>query len=222
MRNYPGIPYMLTLSIPTSDGNVKSIETELCKQGFLDNKYVDGWFDLYTERSVKNFQSANGMSPTGIVDKATWDKIFIAENVDTIIDVSPENNGVLNQQKPGSTTNSSTSSSTSSTNQSSSSTTETNNYTNATDEESPESDAKYDGSEKHTPHFNEYNSEQLRKTGFDIKISFGANSSMNKTIKKVYMRSSSIEVDASGNPIYQTFDFIAQDLLEPENKFTEK
>lgn len=77
----------------------------------------------------------------------------------------------------------------------------------------------YDGTSKHTPYFNQFNSKQLRKTNLEMKINFGANNALSKTIKHIYLRSSSVEVDASGNPIYESYEFIAQDVIEAENVF---
>lgn len=36
----------------------------------------DGWYGPVTEASVIAFQSTNGLSPTGVVDQATWDRLF--------------------------------------------------------------------------------------------------------------------------------------------------
>ena len=36
----------------------------------------DGWFGPVTEANVIAFQSANALKPTGMVDKATWDRLF--------------------------------------------------------------------------------------------------------------------------------------------------
>lgn len=37
---------------------------------------VDGIFDRATENAVSEFQRTNGLSVTGVADKATWDAIF--------------------------------------------------------------------------------------------------------------------------------------------------
>ena len=36
----------------------------------------DGWFGPVTEATVIAFQSANALKPTGLVDRATWDRLF--------------------------------------------------------------------------------------------------------------------------------------------------
>jgi hypothetical protein len=54
-----------------------------------------------------------------------------------------------------------------------------------------------------------------RRNYKDIKIVFG-NNTVVKTIKNVFMRSVSVEVDTSGNPISETYEFIAQDIVESD------
>lgn len=54
-----------------------------------------------------------------------------------------------------------------------------------------------------------------RKNHKDIKIVFG-NKSVVKTIKNVFMRSVTVEVDTSGNPIYEVYEFIARDIKESD------
>jgi hypothetical protein len=54
----------------------------------------------------------------------------------------------------------------------------------------------------------------MRKTDFDITIRYGANEQLEKTIKRVKLRSVSQEIDASGNPVFDVFEFIAQDLID--------
>ena len=75
------------------------------------------------------------------------------------------------------------------------------------------------------PHYDSFfdvdNAKEYRKNHMDIKIVFG-NNSISKTIKNVFMRSSSVEVDTSGNPIYEVYEFIARDIVEsdePRDKF---
>ena len=48
-----------------------------------------------------------------------------------------------------------------------------------------------------------------------IKIVFG-NKSITKTIKDVFMRSVSVEVDTSGNPVSEVYEFIARDVKESD------
>lgn len=70
-----------------------------------------------------------------------------------------------------------------------------------------------------SPHYNSYfkddNYKMHRKNHKDIKISFG-NNSIVKTIKDVFMRSVTVEVDTSGNPISEVYEFIARDVKESD------
>lgn len=79
-----------------------------------------------------------------------------------------------------------------------------------------------DGVDKTTsksPHFNPFfDTDKFklhRQNHKDIKIVLG-NSSVIKTIKDVFMRSVSVEVDTSGNPISETYEFIARDIKESD------
>ena len=204
MRNYPGIEYKLDLNSPMSDGNINAIESELNKQGFLDNKYVDGWFDLSTEKAVKNYQVANGISPTGIIGKAEWDLIFTetTPGTDDKPDIKVDGNTNGQITNPDGTPVAIGDS----------------NFVSK-DEPDKIPEQKYDGSSKHTPYFNQYNTKQLRKTDLEMKIDFGANHPLSKIIKHMYLRSAGIEVDASGNPMYEIFEFVAQDVVETGNEF---
>jgi hypothetical protein len=70
-----------------------------------------------------------------------------------------------------------------------------------------------------SPHYNSFfsssNMKTHRRNYKDIKIVFG-NNTVVKTIKNVFMRSVSVEVDTSGNPISETYEFIAQDIVESD------
>ncbi len=70
-----------------------------------------------------------------------------------------------------------------------------------------------------SPHYNAFfdknNVKTHRRNGKDIKIVFG-NDSVTKTLKNVFMRSVSVEVDTSGNPISEVYEFIAQDVKESD------
>lgn len=70
-----------------------------------------------------------------------------------------------------------------------------------------------------SPHYNAFfdkdNVKTHRRNGKDIKIVFG-NNSVTKTLKNVFMRSVSVEVDTSGNPISEVYEFIAQDIKESD------
>lgn len=70
-----------------------------------------------------------------------------------------------------------------------------------------------------SPHFNPFfDTDKFklhRQNHKDIKIVLGS-SSVTKTIKDVFMRSVSVEVDTSGNPISETYEFIARDIKESD------
>lgn len=74
---------------------------------------------------------------------------------------------------------------------------------------SSNSDPRYDS------FFSKDNTKEVRKNNNDINIVLG-NNNVVKTIHNVYMRSVSTEVDTSGNPISETYEFIAQDLTESD------
>ena len=44
--------------------------------GIIPLVNTDGIYGADTREAVRSLQSQNGLSPTGEVDKATWDKIF--------------------------------------------------------------------------------------------------------------------------------------------------
>lgn len=70
-----------------------------------------------------------------------------------------------------------------------------------------------------SPHYNSFfdneNYKVHRRNHKDIKIVFG-NKSITKTIKDVFMRSVSVEVDTSGNPISEVYEFVARDIKESD------
>lgn len=75
------------------------------------------------------------------------------------------------------------------------------------------------GSLSESPHYNSFFDDDRfkmhRRNHKDIVIQFG-NKSITKTIKDVFMRSVSVEVDTSGNPISETYEFIARDIKESD------
>lgn len=85
--------------------------------------------------------------------------------------------------------------------------------------EEDESYAENPSEEDYNSHYDSFFSENNVKTsrinGQDIVISFGDNSVV-KTIKGVYVRSLGVEIDTSGNPISETYEFIAKDLVESD------
>lgn len=67
----------------------------------------------------------------------------------------------------------------------------------------------------YTSFFDTENYKAHRRNHKDIVIQFG-NESVTKTIKDVFMRSVSVEVDTSGNPIFEVYEFIARDIKESD------
>lgn len=86
-----------------------------------------------------------------------------------------------------------------------------------TDDSSTDSDTY--GSLSESPHYGQFFDDDRykmhRRNHKDIVIQFG-NKSITKTIKDVFMRSVSVEVDTSGNPISETYEFIARDVKESD------
>ena len=73
--------------------------------------------------------------------------------------------------------------------------------------------------ESDSPHYESFFAKDrykmFRRNHKDIKIIFGKGS-ITKTIKDVFMRSVSVEVDTSGNPISEMYEFIARDIKESD------
>ena len=67
---------------------VKAIQEQLAKLGYFDIE-ISGTFGEYTEQAVKNFQLANGLLVTGIVDEETYNALF-AQTVETNPYTEPE------------------------------------------------------------------------------------------------------------------------------------
>ena len=86
-------------------------------------------------------------------------------------------------------------------------------------EDDTEQNETEDAEISESPHYNSFfdaaNMKTHRRNYKDIKIVFG-NNTIVKTIKNVFMRSVSVEVDTSGNPISETYEFIAQDIVESD------
>lgn len=74
-------------------------------------------------------------------------------------------------------------------------------------------------SNKNEAFFNNKKSEMFKRRNFDISIKYGvANSDIIKIIKNIIPRNITQEVNASGEPIFEVVEFIAQDVLEEVNK----
>lgn len=75
------------------------------------------------------------------------------------------------------------------------------------------------GEESESPHYDSFFDEDRykvhRQNRKDIKIVFGQGS-IKKTIVDVFMRSVSVEIDTSGNPISEIYEFIARDVKESD------
>lgn len=69
------------------------------------------------------------------------------------------------------------------------------------------------------PHYDSFfrqeSDKTVRKSHKDIIIKFG-DGQIEKRLIDVYMRSIGVEIDTSGNPISETYEFIARDLKEKE------
>ena len=76
-----------------------------------------------------------------------------------------------------------------------------------------------ENTKKDSPHFSSFFGEDKYKTHRrnrqNIEIVFGKGS-IKKTIVDVFIRSVSIEVDTSGNPISEVYEFIARDIKESD------
>lgn len=91
-------------------------------------------------------------------------------------------------------------------------------------EESPdENDEGHNESD--SPHYNSFfdddKSKTHRRNRKDIVIQFG-NKTITKTIKDVYMRNVTVEVDTSGNPIFEIYEFIGRDIKESDESSDDK
>jgi peptidoglycan hydrolase-like protein with peptidoglycan-binding domain len=80
-------------------------------------------------------------------------------------------------------------------------------------------DLNVDSAENQDPHydsfFTEKNTKTTRKNKQNIVIEIG-NAAVVKTIHNVFIRSVSVEVDTSGNPISEVYEFVAQDVTESD------
>lgn len=54
----------------------------------------------------------------------------------------------------------------------------------------------------------------MRKSNIPIRIEYGPNRSQKKTILNVFFRSLGQQLDGSGNPVYDTIEFIGRDIEE--------
>ena len=73
------------------------------------------------------------------------------------------------------------------------------------------------GSNNKESFFNPSRKQSLRKNGSNIVITLGDNHRV-KMIENVVFRSKAVVINASGEPIAETYDFIAKDLIESEEE----
>lgn len=88
------------------------------------------------------------------------------------------------------------------------------------DDDSEEEDQNYwdetlVGNPHYDPYFINNSSKDARRNHKDIIIAFGDGSNR-KIIKDVFMRSESVQVDTSGNPISEVYTFVARDVKESD------
>jgi peptidoglycan hydrolase-like protein with peptidoglycan-binding domain len=78
-----GKPFAMILNSarPSSDSAVALAYELEAKYGFLRPIEVTGGFDEVTEEAVKHFQEQNALSPSGILDRLTWNEIADQYNV---------------------------------------------------------------------------------------------------------------------------------------------
>lgn len=63
------VPFYRSLQLESKGGDVKQLEEFLVSKGYLYS--ADETFDGYTEIAVKNWQKANGETPTGVIEEGT-------------------------------------------------------------------------------------------------------------------------------------------------------
>jgi peptidoglycan hydrolase-like protein with peptidoglycan-binding domain len=59
---------------------LSSLYDEILNEGIKSPPYPSGIFDDKTENAVKSFQRTNGLSPSGRVDKQTWNTLSLVYN----------------------------------------------------------------------------------------------------------------------------------------------
>ena len=74
----PAFVRPLRLTTPRMNGaDIKQLQLRLMAVSRVDpGQGGDGWFGPVTEANVIVFQLANGLNPTGVVDRATWNALF--------------------------------------------------------------------------------------------------------------------------------------------------
>jgi peptidoglycan hydrolase-like protein with peptidoglycan-binding domain len=147
-------------------------QVELSKLNLLNSKYINGYFNLETEKAIKEFQNKNNILSDGILDDKTYKKL-----VQKNIAKTNTNSGVYNR----------------------------NLYTEKTviNDDSVRNEDAF---------FNDTKNSQLRKGTVDIKIKYAQTGET--IIKDVKYRSVGRQINASGEAIYEAYEFIAKDIIE--------
>lgn len=80
---------------------VKLIQDQLKKKQLLEITTTTRLFGSLTKKAVVNFQNANGIPVTGIVDSVTWNKLFAGTNYEEKkpIDAKPQTQPISSQPK---------------------------------------------------------------------------------------------------------------------------
>lgn len=103
------VTFLSVFAVPTSvlklgskGMEVIEVQQALADGGFLDEKYVTGFFGPNTEDAVKAYQKANGINQTGMVAELTVEAMFLQpEKLDTekVYRSGDENSGVKQLQQ---------------------------------------------------------------------------------------------------------------------------
>jgi len=72
-----------TLKRDCSGSDVKELQTQLVKVGYLKQQYATGYYGQITEAAVKSFQKANGITADGIAGTQTYAKLFTSSSTST-------------------------------------------------------------------------------------------------------------------------------------------
>ena len=67
---------------------VRELQQKLAEQGFLEEKYVTGFFGLNTEDAVKSFQKENSIKRTGMVAEQTVEALYSDGTLNTRVSLS--------------------------------------------------------------------------------------------------------------------------------------
>lgn len=208
------------------DIRVHSVQTALVYMGYIHNernfselKY--GYYCVCTFDMVKAFQKENRIIPTGRLCEKTWDLIFkkLYSNYNIIIFKNNEKEIYIKDMQEESQYKS-----------------ECNlkavnsfiydelecdynlidNLIN--DYNYKENKLKYDlENSDYQPSFNPNNINTLRKNNFSISLIYGDKKEKYRKIIGVSPVSVSQEIDTTGNPIYDIYEFIAKDVIEINN-----